>query len=88
MRLSMFFNKNTVDKHNRPPHLHQAELPGNGLSPSIKAVQMWALLKFLLIVISNAIPHSEPHWLFLLHFSELVDLIFALRFTVGMVAYL
>jgi len=49
---------------------------------------MWVLLKFLPIVIGNAIPHSDPHWLFLLHLSELVDLIFAPWFTVGMVAYL
>jgi len=27
MRLSMFFNKNTVDRHNRPPHLHWVETP-------------------------------------------------------------
>jgi hypothetical protein len=58
------------------------------VSPSMKAVQMWCLLKYLPLIIGDIVPCDDENWLFLLHLSELVDLIFAPKFTIGTVSYL
>jgi len=54
----------------------------------MKAVQYWALLKYLPLAIGCDVPCDNEHWKFLLHLSLLVDLIFAPRFTDGMVMYM
>ena len=87
-RLNDFFVKNYVDKRNKSPTINSFDSNGGGLSPSMKAVQMWSLLRYLPLIIGNKIPHDNDYWLFLLHLSELVDLIFAPSFTRGMIAYL
>jgi hypothetical protein len=51
----------------------------------MKAVQLWALLKYLPLAIGDVVPADNAHWLFLLHLPELVDLLFAPVFTTGMV---
>lgn len=61
---------------------------GGGLSPSMKATQCWGLLKYLPLIIGDMVPADDEHYLFLLHLAELVDLIFAPRFTKGMVGYM
>jgi hypothetical protein len=58
------------------------------VSPSMKAVQVWCLLKYLPLIIGEFVPCDDENWLFLLHLSELVDLIFAPKFTIGTVSYL
>lgn len=83
-----FFDRNNVDRHNRPPHLNRIEAPGNGVSPSMKAVQMWALLRFLPLILGDLIPFDNPYWKFILHLSELVDFVFAPVLTKGAVCYL
>lgn len=87
-RIRFFFDRNVVDKRNRPPALNRIEMPGHCLSPSMKAVQMWSLLKFLPLIIGDLVPYDDQYWKFLLHLSELVDLIFAPSFTKGMTIYL
>jgi hypothetical protein len=62
--------------------------PGSGLSPSMKATQCWALLKYLPLIIGDKVPVGDEHYQLLLHLSELVDLAFAPRFTHGLVAYM
>lgn len=54
----------------------------------MKAVQYWALLKYMPLAIGRVIPPENQHWKFLLHLSHLVDLIFARRFTHEMALYL
>ena len=85
---TQFFSECTVDKGNRPPFLNKIDKPGNGLSPSMKAVQMWALLRYLPLVIGHAVPEDDIHWLFLLDLCVIVDLVFAQCFTLGMISYL
>ena len=82
------FDRNTADKNKRPPIIGHIEKPGGGLSPSMKAVQMFAFLKYLPLAVGKFVSNDDPHWLLLLHLCELVDLLFAPKFTVGMVAYL
>lgn len=90
--LTNFFKKNAVDKKNKPPELNTVEQPGSGLSPSMKSVQSWTLLKFLPIVVGEIVECklgiANEHWLFLLHLAHLVDLIFSPSFTDGMIRYL
>ena len=88
MRLNNFFVKNYVDKRNKPPAINSFDSNGVGLSQSMKAGQMWSLLKYLPLIIDDKIQHDNNYWLFLLHLSKLVDLISAPSFTHGMIAYL
>lgn len=88
VNMHQFFDRNTTDKSKRPPTLNPVEKKGSKLSPSMKATQMWSLLKYLPIFMAHCVPEGDKHWLFLLGLSELVDLIFAPKFTNGMIAYL
>jgi len=86
-RTHTFWGAVNVEQSNKPPELNPIDKPGH-LYPSMKAVQAWALLKYLPLMIGDIVPASDPHWLFLSHLAELVDLLFSPVFTVGMVSYL
>jgi len=64
------------------------EEPGQGLSPMMKALQYWTLLKYLPLALGGFVPADNKHWRFLLHLSHLVDLIFVPRFTQSMTTYM
>lgn len=83
-----FWSKINVDKYKKPPELNAFEKPGRHLSPSMKAVQMWSLLRYLPLLVGDYVPSDDENWLFLLHLSQLVDLIFAPKFTPGMISFL
>jgi hypothetical protein len=57
--INEFFDKNSVDKSNRPPCLNRIERPGGGLSPSMNAVQMWALLRYLPLIVGSFVPQED-----------------------------
>lgn len=80
-----FWSVINVDKSNKPAELNVFEKPGRRLSPSMKAVQYWCLLKYLPLIVGEKVPYNDENWLFLLHLSELVDLIFSPKFIQGMV---
>lgn len=82
------WSKLTVNKCDKPPALNRLLEPGLGLSPSMKAVQYFALLKYLPQMIAGLIPEGNEHWNFLLHLSHLVDLLYSIKFTKGMITYL
>ena len=75
-----------VDKCNKPPDLNPLEKPGR-LYPSMKAVQSWALLTYFPLAMGDLVVLSDPHWQFLLHLSELVDIVLCPVFTSGMIDY-
>jgi hypothetical protein len=85
--LNKLWGSLNVDRCSKPPELTYLDKPGR-LYPSMKAVQAWALLRYLPLAIGDYIPHDNPHWLFLLHLSELVDMLFSPQFTIGMVNYM
>nr|XP_047141617.1 uncharacterized protein LOC124816419 isoform X1 [Hydra vulgaris]XP_047141618.1 uncharacterized protein LOC124816419 isoform X1 [Hydra vulgaris]XP_047141619.1 uncharacterized protein LOC124816419 isoform X1 [Hydra vulgaris]XP_047141620.1 uncharacterized protein LOC124816419 isoform X1 [Hydra vulgaris]XP_047141621.1 uncharacterized protein LOC124816419 isoform X1 [Hydra vulgaris] len=86
--MHQFFDRNSIEKSKRPPTICQVEKPGGGLTPLMKSVQMWSLLKYLPMIIGRFVREDDGCWLFLLNLCELVDLIFAPKFTKGMIAYL
>ena len=86
--INLLWGKITVDKTHKPAEISRLQEPGHSIVPSMKAVQYWALLKYLPLAIGCDVPCDNRHWEFLLHLSLLVDLIFAPRFTHGMVLYL
>lgn len=86
-RMHCFFEKNSVDESNRPPTLNPLQR-SSGLSPSMKAIQMLALLKYLPLVIGINVDKEDPHWHFLLSLCELTDYLFAPKFTKGMIAFM
>ena len=81
-----FFSKNFVDRKNKPPELSSVDV--GTLSPSMKAMQMWTLLRYLPAVMGHKVPMDDEHWTFMLHLLELVDIVFAPAFTKAMVKYL
>jgi len=87
-RIVSFFGHNWVDKKNCPPELNVLEQMGGGLSPSMKAVQCWTLLRFLPMLLGNEVDEDDEHWILILHLSHLVDLVFAPKFTESMISYL
>lgn len=84
----LLWGKITVDKKHKPAEISKLHEPGHGIVPSMKAVQYWALLKYMPLAIGRFIPPENQHWQFLLHLSHMIDLIFARRFTHEMVLYL
>ena len=86
-RVLSFWSVINVEKCNKPPELNPIDTPGR-LYPSMKAVQCWALLKYLPLLLGDIVPTDDKHWVFLLQLSELVDLLFAPTFTAGMIAYM
>jgi len=86
-KIASFWSAVDVEKCNKPPDLNHIDKPGR-LCPSMKAVQSWALLKYLPLIIGHIIAEDDEHWLFLLHLSEMVDFLFSPAYTVGMVSYL
>jgi len=86
-KIASFWGAINVEKCNKPPDLSHIDKPGR-LYPSMKAVQSWALLKYLPLIIGDVVAEDDEHWLFLLHLSELVDYLFSPVYTVGMVAFL
>jgi len=86
--LQIFWGKITVEKTHKPLQLNRLLEPGQGLSPTMKALQYWTLLKYLPVIFGNLAPAANTHWHFLLHLSHLVDMLFCPRFTLGMISYM
>jgi len=84
----MLWGKITVEQTHKPAELSKLLLPGQGLTPSMKAVQYFAFLKYLPLAVGKYVPENNAHWQFLLHLAHLVDLIFARHFTRDMVLHL
>lgn len=87
-QLVLLWGKITVNKTHKPAEISKIQEPGHSIVPSMKAVQYWALLKYLPIAIGHLIADDNKHWHFLLHLSHLVDLVFAKSFTAEMAAYM
>jgi hypothetical protein len=85
---TLLWGKITIDKTHKPAEIARLQEPGHAIVPSMKAVQYWALLKFLPLAVGRWVPAGNQHWQFLLHLSHLVDLIFARHFTHDMVMYM
>ncbi|XP_065644960.1 uncharacterized protein LOC136075509 [Hydra vulgaris] len=85
--MCLFWGKITVEKNHKPVQILKIHEPGHVLAPSMKAVQCWALLKYLPLAVGKTVPPENKHWKFLLHLSHLVDLIFAPNFTHEMSVY-
>lgn len=85
---SVLWGKITVDKTHKPVEITGILEPGLVITPSMKAVQSWALLKYLPLAVGKCVPSKNKHWEFLLHLSHMVDLIFAPAFTEEMAIYL
>jgi len=63
-RIGSLWRVINVDKCNKPPDLNPIEKPGR-LYPSMKAVQSWALLRYLPLAIGDMVSASDLHWQFL-----------------------
>src|SRR5277367_280568 len=76
-----------IDAKNAPCEL-TAVHRGLSISPSMTATQMWCLLRLLPLAVCKYVDDEDENWLFLLELVELVEILTAPRFTLGMIAYL
>lgn len=83
-----FFSKNFVDRKSKPPEINSIDPFTGSVSPSMKAMQMWMLCRYLPLIIGHKVPADDEHWAFLLHLLELVDVIFASAFTQSVITFL
>ena len=86
--LYLFWGKITVEKTHKPLQLNKLTEPGQGLAPTMKAMQYWTFLKYLPLILGRFVASDNKNWHFLLHLSHVVDLIFAPKFTTDMITYL
>lgn len=86
--IQLFWGKITIERTHKPLSFTRFVEPGQGLAPSMKAMQLWSLLKYLPLIFGHLILPDNKHWIFLLHLSHLVDLVFAPKFTQSMISYL
>ena len=86
--LQLFWGKITVEKTHKPLQLNKLTEPGQGLTPTMKALQYWTLMKYLPLILGSSVTPDSKHWHFLLHLSHLVDMVFAPRFTHDMICYM
>jgi len=77
-----------VEQKHKPLQLNKFDVLGESISPSMKASQYLTLLKYLPIVLGDIVSPKNRNWQFLLHLSHLLDLLFAPRFTRGVISYL
>ncbi|XP_065644544.1 uncharacterized protein LOC136075407 isoform X1 [Hydra vulgaris] len=86
--ICLLWGKITIEKTHKPAEIFKIQEPGHVLAPSMKAVQWWALLKYLPMAVGKIVPLKNKNWKFLLHLSHLIDLIFAPCFTHEMIVYM
>jgi hypothetical protein len=82
-QIFLFWGKITTDKCHKPTELSKIEIPGSGICPSMTAMQLWALLRYLPVVIGERVSQDNLHRKFLLHLNHMADIIFAPKFTSG-----
>jgi hypothetical protein len=56
-----FFCKNFVDKKNKPPEVNSIDIASTCISPSVKAMQMWTLVRYLPLIVGHKVPHDNEH---------------------------
>ncbi|XP_065668175.1 uncharacterized protein LOC136088396 [Hydra vulgaris] len=86
--ICLLWGKITIEKTHKPAEIFKIQEPGHVLAPSMKAVQWWALLKYLPMAVGKIVSLKNKNWKFLLHLSHLIDLIFAPCFTHEMIVYM
>ena len=87
-KMSLFYSSLTVEKKNKPLEIVGVHCSGKGISPSMKAVQIWSLLRMLPLVLADIVSQKHPCIRLLHHLCHLTSIIFSPCFTQGMIAYL
>ncbi len=74
-RLRHVFGMVKVDKKNKPCEINQFLAPGKGFSPKFSAAQMWALFRYLPLMISSVFIQEKKYWKLFLQLQEIVDIL-------------
>ena len=74
-RLRHVFGMVKVDKKNKPCEINQFLHPGKGFSPKFSAAQMWALFRYLPLMISSVFIQEKKYWKLFLQLQEIVDIL-------------
>jgi len=77
------------DRYNKPCCLSCFPQPGSEMRPGQSATQMWALFRFLPIMIADwIVPDAQEIWNLFLILQEIVDIVFAIKLTNSLVSHL
>ncbi len=74
-RLRHVFGMMKIDKKNMPCEINQFLAPGKGFSPKYSAAQMWALFRYLPLMLSSAITEGKKYWKLFLQLQEITDIL-------------
>lgn len=80
-RIRHIFGLLSVEKKNKPCELNCFLPPGKGFSPKFNASQMWALFRYLPLMLSSSIFAYKKYWKLFLMLQEIVDIAVAPRLT-------
>lgn len=87
-KLAAVYNLLTIERRNRPHEIVSVQCKGKGISPAMKAVQMWSLIRILPLALMQLPVQKHPGFLLLLHLCHLTNLVFSPSFSSGMLVYL
>lgn len=69
-----------------PCGLNPIKHEGGGISPKLAAVEMWALLRYLPLILGDFVPQDE-YWEFLIQLETLTDYVFGTKITESMLVH-
>lgn len=86
-RIRCLFSGLEVDKSNTPCELNAMSNQGSGISPKLSAVEMWALFRYLPLILGDLLPSHDTHWVFLQQLQMITDFAFATTLTETMLIH-
>jgi len=87
-KLAILYSKMNMERKNKPFEIVSVHCSGKGISPAMKAVQMWSLLRMLPVVLCELPLQKHPCFLLLIHLCHLTNILFSQSFSHGMIVYL
>lgn len=87
-KLAAYYALSSVEKKDKPLEISSVQCTGKGISPSMKAVQIWSLLRFLPLVLHELVPTKNLYVTLLQHLCYLTSIVFSPCFTPGVLIFL
>ena len=91
-RITCIFGSLVIDRDSKPCLLSKLSEPGKDMSPKQGAAQQWALFRYMPLILCDLIPVNQrsevlDYWELLTVLEEIVDLVFAPKWTDSLLTY-
>ena len=73
-KINWLFSILVVDRKSKPLEIKGIETSGV-FCPSMSAAQIWALFRYLPLMIHTSVPHDSPHWSLFFMLQEVIDIL-------------